>query len=111
MASLRERLTVPLDSVHVDHGLHPLSGEWARQCEAVCRRLSIPLQTIKVDARSHPGEGPEAAAREARYRAFAEGLESEAFLLTAHHEDDQAETLLLQMLRGAGPRGLAGMPE
>ncbi|WP_175452465.1 tRNA lysidine(34) synthetase TilS [Thiohalomonas denitrificans] len=111
MASVRERLTVPLDAVHVDHGLHPHSGEWARQCEAVCRRLGVPLEQVKVDARPRLGEGPEAAAREARYRAFVEGLEPDAFLLTAHHEDDQAETLLLQMLRGAGPRGLAGMPE
>jgi tRNA(Ile)-lysidine synthase len=66
---------------------------------------------LRVDARSIAGESPEAAARQARYRAIAALMQAGDCLLTAHHQDDQAETLLLQLLRGGGPHGLAGMPE
>jgi tRNA(Ile)-lysidine synthase len=70
----------------------------------------VPFRVLKIDARPVPGESPEAAARRARYAALAAELGPDAALLTAHHRDDQAETLLLQLLRGAGPRGLAAMP-
>ncbi|MEQ6342588.1 MAG: tRNA lysidine(34) synthetase TilS [Gammaproteobacteria bacterium] len=99
-----------LCAVHVDHGLSPHSGEWARHCEAVCARLGIPCHTLRVNAAPQPGESPEAAARQARYQAIASLIEADDCLLTAHHQDDQAETLLLQLLRGAGPHGLAAMP-
>jgi len=105
----RQRLPGALGAVHVDHGLHPDSGDWARHCTAVCAQLEVPLVTLAGHVRRGAGESPEAAAREARYRALGRWLPAGAVLLTAHHQDDQAETLVLQLLRGAGPHGLAAM--
>lgn len=99
-----------LAAVYVDHGLQAASATWGEHCDQVCRELEVPFRTLRIDARSGPGESPEAAARRARYAVFAVELEPDAALLTAHHRDDQAETLLLQLLRGAGPHGLAAMP-
>jgi tRNA(Ile)-lysidine synthase len=96
--------------VHVDHGLQAASAEWARHCAAVCEELALPFTLLQVDARGGVGESPEAAARHARYRALAGLMQAGDCLLTAHHQDDQAETLLLQLLRGGGPHGLAAMP-
>ena len=96
--------------VHVDHGLQTASAEWARHCAAVCEELALPFTLLRVDARGSLGESPEAAARHARYRALASLMQVGDCLLTAHHQDDQAETLLLQLLRGGGPHGLAAMP-
>jgi tRNA(Ile)-lysidine synthase len=98
-------------AVHVDHGLQAASGAWARHCAAVCADLEIAITLLYIDARGGAGESPEAAARHARYRAFAGLMQAGDCLLTAHHQDDQAETLLLQLLRGGGPHGLAAMPE
>jgi tRNA(Ile)-lysidine synthase len=96
--------------VHVDHGLQAASAEWARHCAVVCESLALPFTLLRVDARGSVGESPEAAARNARYRALAGLMQAGDCLLTAHHQDDQAETLLLQLLRGGGPHGLAAMP-
>jgi len=96
--------------VHVDHGLQAASAEWARHCAVVCEGLALPFTLLQVDARGGVGESPEAAARHARYRALAGLMQAGDCLLTAHHQDDQAETLLLQLLRGGGPHGLAAMP-
>ncbi|MDX1607034.1 MAG: tRNA lysidine(34) synthetase TilS, partial [Candidatus Competibacterales bacterium] len=99
-----------LRAAHVDHGLHPDSSRWASHCVAVCRGLGLSLQVLTVDARPRPGESPEAAARRVRYAALADLLTSADGVATAHHADDQAETVLLALLRGSGPRGLAAMP-
>jgi tRNA(Ile)-lysidine synthase len=100
-----------LAAVHVDHGLHPDAGAWAAHCRAVCQRLGVPLTVLRVNAAAARAEkGVEAAAREARYAALAPLLGNGDCLLTAHHRDDQAETVLLQLLRGSGPAGLAAMP-
>src|SRR5690606_2282867 len=93
-----------------DHGIHPRSGEWARHCADVCARLGVPLTLLEVDARPVRGSSPEARARKLRYQALASCLASGEMLLTAHTLDDQAETVLLQLFRGAGPEGLAAMP-
>ena len=93
---------------HVDHGLHPQSSHWSAHCKAVCAELGVPCETQRVDARPALGESPEEAARERRYAAL-RAAHGEC-LLTAHHRDDQAETFLIQLLRGGGPRGLAAMP-
>ena len=101
----------PIGAIHVDHGLNPESAEWARHCERVCADLQVSCRVERVvvaDVREH---GIEAAARRARYDCFARCLKSDEVLVTAHHEDDQAETLLLQLLRGSGVHGLAAMPE
>jgi tRNA(Ile)-lysidine synthase len=112
LASLRDQGPLPsLVAVHIDHRLHRDSRHWVEHCREVCARLAVPFRGAVVDARPRPGESPEAAAREARYRALRGCMAAEDIVLTAHHADDQAETLLLHLLRGAGPRGLAAMPE
>jgi len=102
----------PLQAVHVHHGLQPQADDWILHCEAVCAALSVPLAVSRVTVAEADvaGQGLEAAAREARYRALADAMQPRDLLLIAHHQDDQAETLLLQLLRGAGPAGLAAMP-
>ena len=99
-----------LAAIYVDHGLQAASAVWGEHCGEVCHALDIPFRALRINARPAPGESPEAAARRARYAALAAELGPDAALLTAHHRDDQAETLLLQLLRGAGPHGLAAMP-
>lgn len=99
-----------LAAVHVNHGLQPAAGEWERHCRRVCHELGVAFHPLRVDARPAAGESPEAAARAARYAALQGLLTASDALLTAQHQDDQAETLLLQLLRGAGPPGLAAMP-
>ncbi|PWG63923.1 tRNA lysidine(34) synthetase TilS [Sediminicurvatus halobius] len=95
-------------ALHVHHGLQAQADAWARHCETVAGDLGVPLTVLPV--RVVPaGEGLEAAARAARYRALARALAVGEHLATAHHADDQAETLLLRVLRGTGPDGLAGI--
>jgi tRNA(Ile)-lysidine synthase len=97
-----------LRAIHVDHGLHPDSADWARHCAVSCSDLAVPLATTRV--RVEPaGDGLEAAARRARWAAFAQAVADDAILVLAQHLDDQAETVLLRLLRGAGPAGLAAM--
>ncbi len=111
MATLRMSLPgTEVRAVHVDHRLQSASTQWSYHCATVCATLQIPCHSLSIDAHPKPGESPEAAARDARYRAIADLIEAGDCLLTAHHQDDQAETLLLQLLRGAGPHGLASMP-
>lgn len=98
-------------AVHVNHGLSANAQQWATHCANQCERLGIALKQFDFDARAEVGESPEAAARDGRYAIFASMIEEGDCLLTAHHQDDQAETLLIQLLRGAGPRGLAAMPD
>lgn len=102
--------TPPLRAIHVDHSLHSDSALWAEHCATLAAALGVPLEQATVDARPAHGESPEAAARGARYRALAERLAESEVLLTAHHADDQLESVLLQWLRGGGVRAVAGMP-
>ncbi len=111
MARLRPRLDAPLAALHVHHGLQPEADAWAERCQALCRAREVPCQVLSVQVRRRRGESREAAARRARYDALARALPSGAGLLVAHHQDDQAETVLLNLLRGAGCAGLAAMPE
>jgi len=98
-------------AIHVDHGLQASAKMWANHCKHVCADLKIKFKLIKVNAKAESGQSPEAAARDARYKAIAEFITENDILLVAHHQDDQAETLLLQLLRGSGPRGLSAMPK
>lgn len=97
-------------AVHVNHGLSSNAQQWSAHCATQCEQLGITLKQFDIDARAEVGESPEAAARDGRYAILASMIEEGDCLLTAHHQDDQAETLLIQLLRGAGPRGLAAMP-
>ncbi|MFN2309960.1 MAG: tRNA lysidine(34) synthetase TilS [Gammaproteobacteria bacterium] len=110
LAARRARLPGLLGALHVNHNLQDPASAWAAHCRKVCADLAVPYRVLEVDAQPAPGESPEAAARAARYRALAGAVPPDGVLLTAHHRDDQAETLLLQLLRGAGPKGLAAMP-
>lgn len=107
LAELRARCGFSLAAVHVHHGLSPQADDWARHCARVCGDLEVPLQVARVEVRKR-GEGLEAAARAARYAVFAD-IDADAVAL-AHHRDDQAETVLAQLLRGGGAKGLAAMP-
>ncbi|HWJ06107.1 MAG TPA: tRNA lysidine(34) synthetase TilS [Steroidobacteraceae bacterium] len=98
-----------LRAIHVDHSLHADSRHWSEACRALAAACDVPLEVVRVDARAAVGESPEAAARMARYEALRERLRPGEVLLTAHHADDQLETLLLQWLRGGGLRAVAGM--
>ncbi len=109
-AALRDRVSVQIQAVHVDHGLQPDSARWADHCGASCARFAVPLRVLRLEISAVRGESLEAVAREARYRVLAALLEAGDLLLTAHHRGDQAETLLLALLRGSGVRGLAAMP-
>lgn len=98
-----------LRAVHVDHGLHQDSALWSQRCAALTTELGVPLQSLRVTVNGIAEYGPEGAARRARYAAFSSILQPGDLLLTAHHADDQAETLLLRALRSAGLEGLAAM--
>lgn len=100
-----------LRAVHVDHELHPDSARWAEHCARFCAALDVPIDVVRVEVDNARGEGLEAAARHARYAAFAQMLQQNEWLALAQHRDDQAETVLLKLLRGAGPHGLGGMRE
>lgn len=103
---------IPCFAFHVHHGLSPNADAWARHCSIECERLGLTFETDYVQVK-RLGEGVEAAARKARYAALGQLCSKHhvSLLLTAHHIDDQAETLLMQLLRGSGPRGLSGMDE
>jgi tRNA(Ile)-lysidine synthase len=96
--------------VHVDHRLQPMSREWSEHCARLARAWNVPLVSLTADIGRVRGESLEAAARNARYALIAGILEPGEVLVTAQHRDDQVETLLLQLFRGAGVAGLASMP-
>ncbi|MGC4027596.1 MAG: tRNA lysidine(34) synthetase TilS [Steroidobacteraceae bacterium] len=103
--------TLRLRAVHVNHHLQPAATAFARHCRQMARRWQVPLKVLDVNVPATRGASPEEQARDARYAALGAGLSSGELLLTAQHADDQFETVLLALLRGAGPAGLAGMPE
>ena len=109
LMALRDQIPFTLQAVHVHHGLSPLADDWAEFCTRLCASHAIKSEIHRVRIARDDAAGIEAAARRERQRIFA-GLDAD-FLLTAHQQDDQAETLLLQLLRGAGPKGLAAMAE
>lgn len=98
-----------LRAIHVDHGLHAGSAGWAAHCRGFCAALDVPLQSVCVQVEHGAGTGLEDAARRARHAALAGELRSGEILVLAQHRGDQAETVLLKLLRGAGPEGLGAM--
>jgi tRNA(Ile)-lysidine synthase len=114
MTQLREQDSqINLRAVHIDHGLQSESAGWADHARHICHALNVPLEVRHArfgednDARV---EGPEASARMARYAEFSAVLRKGEHLLLAQHAEDQAETFLLQALRGSGPDGLSAIP-
>jgi len=111
LCKVRERLRVPFSAVHVNHGIHAESNLWQRQCEQFCRGQGVELTCLQIELKHASGKGLEAEARQLRYEAMSSLLGPADCLLTAHHADDQAETLLLNLMRGSGVDGLTAMPE
>jgi tRNA(Ile)-lysidine synthase len=109
--SLRTALAADIEAIHVHHGLRAEADDWVNHCRKTCTAWGVAGRIIHVDARPVPGHSPEATARAVRYEALKPLVSEGSCLLTAHHRDDQSETLLLQLLRGAGVAGLAAMPE
>ena len=107
-----EHPEINITAIHIDHGLSINSKQWTQYCRELCQRLNIPClcKSVEVKARLTNKHSKEALARELRYAAIAELLPEKTILLTAHHANDQAETLLLQLFRGSGPKGLAAIP-
>ncbi|OYO27528.1 tRNA lysidine(34) synthetase TilS [Janthinobacterium sp. PC23-8] len=102
---------VSLRAFHVHHGLSPNADAWLAHCEALCASLGVPFEASRVSIEVNPKTGTEEAARKRRYGALGAlcAQHGVRLLLTAHHQDDQAETVLLQLLRGSGTAGLSGM--
>lgn len=100
----------PLHAIHIHHGLSDHADAWAQHCEHLCATRGIPLTVRHVHVDAVRPDGLEASARAARYGEFASVLSDGDVLMQAHHADDQAETVLYRLLRGAGARGLAGIP-
>ena len=108
LAALRHALRQTLRAIHVHHGIHPLADEWAARCVTVGRRVAVRTDVLRVTV-PDVGGSLEEAAREARYTALLGALAEGEALVTAHTLEDQSETVLLQLFRGAGPAGLAAM--
>ncbi len=109
MAALREQVRVELLALHVNHRLQPPADEFVAQCVKLCSALGVPLRVETLDETPRAGDSVEAWARTARYARMTGALGAGDWLLTAHHEDDQAESMLLNALRGAGMHGLRGI--
>ena len=99
-----------MSAIHVQHGLHSDAEDWRVLCQQHCEALGITLSVHRPQV-SKADKGLEAAARDARYQAFEAELRAGDVLFMAHHQDDLAETMLLRLLRGAGPRGLSAIPK
>lgn len=110
MSALRKTLPLRLHAIHIHHSLSQNADQWVEHCQAICQDLHIELIIQRINANADVGESPEEIARERRYHVFSSLLQKDDILLTAHHQEDQAETLLIQLFRGAGPKGLAAMP-
>ncbi|MCW8925196.1 MAG: tRNA lysidine(34) synthetase TilS, partial [Xanthomonadales bacterium] len=110
ICAIRDQLRGPVTAIHINHGLHGDASGWQTRCEQFCKHYRVPLVSQEIEPVANSGQGLEAEARRLRYEAIASQLGPGAGLLTAHHADDQAETLLLNLMRGSGVDGLAAMP-
>ncbi|CAN0506332.1 unnamed protein product, partial [Discosporangium mesarthrocarpum] len=106
-AQLALTATRPLRALHINHGINADAGHWQHHCQQFCAALDVRLDSVAVEL---PATASEDDARRARFAVFEAQLEAGELLLLAQHLDDQLETLLLRLMRGAGPGGLAGMP-
>ena len=100
---------VPILAIHIDHALQTDSAQWSEHCAQIATALEIEFLSLRVNVQLESGKGPEASARDARYAALHAQLNAGDWLLSAHHREDQAETLLLNLIRGSGPAGVAGI--
>lgn len=110
MHECRARLPAALHAVHFHHGLQPDANRWQERCRGFCEAREIPCLTEKLEIDRTARQSPEEASRNSRYRAIARILGRDEMYLTAHHAEDLAETLFLNLMRGSGIEGLAGIP-
>lgn len=110
MAELRTEIGAEVRAMHVNHGLHENALAWEQHCAQFCARLNLDLHTERITVQQTQGQGLEAMARQLRYCAVESVLGEGQVFLTAHHLEDQAETVLLNLMRSSGVDGLAGMP-
>lgn len=110
LVASQAKLKSKIIAVYVNHGLQTPADDWGAHCRRQAENLAVGFMGLKVDAQAANGESPEAAARNARYQALERLIKTGDCLLLAQHREDQMETLLLQLFRGAGVQGLAAMP-
>ncbi|KAA9131870.1 tRNA lysidine(34) synthetase TilS [Marinihelvus fidelis] len=110
MAALATELGLPVEAAHIHHGVNTHADAWQRHCQALCERIGLSLVVRRTRPDPDSRLGPEAEWRRIRYAEFEALLQNGDVLLTAHHQGDQAETLLLNMTRGSGPDGLGAIP-
>ena len=106
----REQLSAPVHAIHFHHGLQEAASAWQEHCESFCEDRDIPFQSEKLEINLEGRSSLEEESRNCRYRAVARILGDQEMYLTAHHAEDQAETLFLNLMRGSGIEGLAGIP-
>lgn len=114
LVAAQKNLPFELHALHVHHGLSPNADQWTEFCTRLCGQLNVPFKVVRLTLDKQSGKGIEAEARTLRYAAlFAQKIQGDRpdYVLTAHHQDDQAETFLLQLFRGAGLKGLAAMAQ
>ena len=111
LRQIQQNKAIPIVAVHVQHDLHADAGKWESHCKKVASGLDVDYMSIAIDVDRKSGQGLEASARTARYQALQQIMKPGDWLLSAHHQEDQAETLLLNLLRGSGMAGLAGIGE
>lgn len=109
-AEFRRHSPIKLRAIHINHNLSPHAEVWSNHCKKICADYDVALTVREIKLDLQAGESLEEEARKKRYAVFTEYLDVDDVLLTAHHQDDQAETMLLQLLRGAGLKGLSAMP-
>ena len=108
---LMHNARLPIQAVYVNHHLQNESDDWERHCKENCKNLNISFSVLHAEVEKVAQKSIEDCARKARYNSLHALLNDSSALVTAHHQDDLAETILLQLLRGAGPAGLAAMPK
>lgn len=111
LASHRQQFPQTIQVVHVNHQLQSAASHWVEHCQRTVEKLQLPFHCLKVNVVNCHEVGMESAARAARYQAISQLVGSQGKLLTGQHQQDQAETVMLQLLRGAGVRGLGAMRE
>lgn len=107
---LQNQFALKLRVIHINHQINPQAELWEQHCSDICKHYKLPFTVAKIDKKIIAGESLEAWARTQRYQAMSQYMQTGDMLLTAHHQNDQAETFLLQLLRGAGVKGLSAMP-